>query len=81
MSRKFSLKKLFITSAAAILAVGVSVSMMPQDAYAQATEGRQFGAKAGEIVNEALQFMNGNQHSAALGKLNQAITLPDLNRL
>ena len=79
MSRKFSLKKLFVTSAAAILAVGVSVSMMPQDAYAQATEGRQFGAKAGEIVNEALQFMNGNQHSAALGKLNQAITLPDLN--
>ncbi|WP_409433457.1 tetratricopeptide repeat protein [Litorimonas sp. RW-G-Af-16] len=48
-------------------------------AVAQDGEGRQFSAKAGEIVNEALQLINGNQHSAALGPLNKALALPELN--
>ena len=42
-------------------------------------EGRQFGAATGEIVNEALQFINSNQHSAALGKLSEALNNPSLN--
>ena len=40
---------------------------------------RQFGAKAGEIVNAALEFINTDQHSAALGELNKALAIPDLN--
>ncbi len=53
--------------------------LVDNTAHAQAQEGRQFGAKAGEVVNEALQFINSGQHAAALGKLNQAIALPELN--
>lgn len=45
----------------------------------QPTEGRQFGAKAGTIVNEALEFINAEQHSAALGALSKALALPELN--
>ena len=42
-------------------------------------EGRQFSAKAGAIVNEALTFMNEDQYSAALTSLNKALALPELN--
>jgi tetratricopeptide (TPR) repeat protein len=65
--------------AAAFMLSGAVAVMLPAQAYAQAPEGRQFGAKAGEIVNEALQFMNSNQYSAALSKLNEAAALPELN--
>jgi len=60
------------------------------DAYAQRAkrnnpqaeepiEGRQFGAKAGEIVNEALTEITEERHSAALAILAKALALPDLN--
>ncbi len=45
----------------------------------QPTEGRQFSAKAGEVVNEALQQMNSNNNAAAISTLQRAIALPDLN--
>lgn len=72
---KFSL--LSLLSSAALAFGAVSVSGVTQSAYAQ--EGRQFSAKAGEVVNEALQFINSGQHSAALSKLTEASRLPELN--
>ncbi|HID36053.1 MAG TPA: hypothetical protein EYP39_01545, partial [Ghiorsea sp.] len=45
----------------------------------QPVEGRQFGAKAGAVVNEAQELRAANQHSAAISKLSQALALPDLN--
>ena len=71
------------------LLCGTFFALTVDDAYAQRAnrnneqpepiEGRQFGAKAGEIVNEALTFITSEQHSAALGKLSQALALPVLN--
>jgi len=77
-TQHFSLKSLLMTGAIAVLTLGSVTVSLTQTAYAQ-EEGRQFGAKAGEVVNEALQFMNGNQHSAALGKLQEAMSIGDLN--
>ena len=68
--------------AVAVMATGVSPVSFVSDAVAQEnapTEGRQFGAKAGAVVNEALQFMNNNQYGPAVSKLNEAISLSDLN--
>ena len=48
-------------------------------ATAQDQQSRQFSAKAGEVVNAALQFINTDQYSAALSELNKAIAFPDLN--
>jgi len=45
----------------------------------QPTEGRQFGAKAGGMVNEAMTVAGEEQYSAALGMLSKALALPDLN--
>ncbi len=42
-------------------------------------EGRQFSSKAGEIVHEALELVNEEQHSAALAVMAKALALPDLN--
>ena len=47
-------------------------------AYAQ-EEGRQFGAKAGELVNSANELLRSNQASAAISSLNQALAIPDIN--
>jgi len=81
--KRASLKKMIGVSAVALLAIS-GVSELPafsSAAYAQdaPTEGRQFSAKAGEIVNEALQLINSNQHSAALGKLGEALGISPLN--
>jgi len=75
-----SLKHILGTTALAFLAAGfVSVSMA-SPAYGQSeSEGRQFSAKAGEAVNEALQLINSEQHSAALSQLSNVLTFPDLN--
>jgi len=43
------------------------------------TEGRQFGAKAGAIVNEALEFMTADNFTAANVSLGKALALPKLN--
>jgi len=77
------------------LALGVAITgafsiAVVDEAHAQRTkrnndkpdkpvEGRQFGAKAGAIVNEALMEVNEERHSAALGIMAKALALPDLN--
>lgn len=50
-----------------------------QSAYAQSAEGRQFSSKAGGVVNDALTFINENQHQAAISKLGEALALTNLN--
>ena len=73
MTMTNSVKRFTGLALASVMLVGaVSAPAMAQDA---ATEGRQFGSKAGAIVNEALTFMNGNQTGAAISKLNEALTL------
>ncbi|MBC6403237.1 MAG: hypothetical protein GDA39_00670 [Hyphomonadaceae bacterium] len=75
-----SFKQALYVGAAAVLSVASTLSVMaPSVAHAQATEGRQFGAKAGAIVNEALQFLNSNEFASAAAKLKEAISLSDLN--
>jgi len=66
-------------SASLVIGGSAMVTAMTVAPAAAQEEGRQFGAKAGAIVNEALQFINSNQHSAAIGKLNEAIAIPELN--
>lgn len=74
-----SLKSALFASAVAALSVSfISVELGQNVAYAQ-DEGRQFSAATGEIVNAALQFLNSDQYSAALGELSKAIALPDTN--
>lgn len=78
-TKTFSLKKWLCLGAVAVLSCSAVTLAVPTEAYAQEAEGRQFGAKAGAVVNEALQLINGSQHSAALNKLNEAISIPDIN--
>lgn len=79
--KKSSLKKLISATALALVAIGATTYVLPNaDAYAQdVPEGRQFSAKAGEIVNAANELVTANQHSAALSKLSEALALPELN--
>ncbi|HFE38748.1 MAG TPA: hypothetical protein ENK06_10095 [Gammaproteobacteria bacterium] len=81
--RKIKWGKLVATSVLTLMMGGVVMNIAVTPAYAQEEkkpdEGRQFGAKAGAIVNEALQFINEDQHSAALAQLNKALALKDLN--
>ena len=78
MRLKFSKTTLASLLGGTALCLGaLGTSGFVSTAYAQ--EGRQFSAKAGETVNEALQLINGNQHSAALSKLGQALSIPELN--
>ena len=78
--RNTSLKRILAMTSFAVLTAGsVSVSLTAP-VYAQsASEGRQFSSKAGEAVNEALQLINSEQHSAALSQLSNVLTFPDLN--
>ena len=86
---KFSLKQIIGTTALALIGVSFIGEFVGDDAYAQRanrnrdapapTEGRQFSAQAGEVVNEALQLINSNQHSAALSKLSEALSISPLN--
>lgn len=77
-----------------LLLCGGAYALNVDDAYAQRsardradnkeqaeepTEGRQFSAKAGAIVNEALTFMNEEKNSEGLASLNKALALPKLN--
>jgi len=80
--KKSSLKKMIGATALALVAVTAAPSIMQSNmAFAQdaATEGRQFSAKAGEAVNEALTLINSNQHSAAVSQLSNVLAFPDLN--
>ncbi len=77
-----SIKKLLLSATWSVLAIGATQLALVPMASAQdeqPAEGRQFGAKAGAVVNEALQFMNDNQYSPALNKLNEAAAISDLN--
>jgi len=79
MLREISKKSLMSLLSGTALCFGViGVSGITTAAYGQ-TEGRQFSAKAGEVVNAALQFINSNQHSAALSKLSEALNISPLN--
>jgi len=88
MTQSFSLKKALFSAVLAVTTTGVISVSFVQDANAQRNrnsqqeapaEGRQFSAKAGEIVLEAQNFMTANQHSAALGKLSEALGISPLN--
>jgi len=78
--RRKSLKSIFMTGVIIALSSGfIAAEFNVSETVAHAQEGRQFGAKAGQVVNDALQFINSNQHAAALGKLNEAIGISGLN--
>ena len=78
-TKKSSLKTLITATALALVAVTAAPSFMASSGTAFAQEGRQFSAKAGEAVNEALQLINSNQHSAALSQLSNVLNFPELN--
>ncbi|WP_371397522.1 tetratricopeptide repeat protein [Fretibacter rubidus] len=67
---------------ALVLGTAATVSVMtaaPAMAQDPAAEGRQFGAKAGELVNTANELLRENQAAAAISSLNQALAIPDIN--
>ena len=79
---KMSIKKFLLATAVASMSISfASVQTGTNLAVAQETpqESRQFGAAAGELVNAALQLINADQYSPALGELNKALAVPDLN--
>lgn len=78
MSTSFSTLKSALMGAS--MAFGaVAVTSMAMAVPAQAQETRQFGAKAGELVNQANEMLRSNQSSAAIGVLNNALSIPDIN--
>jgi len=78
MSTAFSTLKSALMGASIAFGAVSAVSVMTA-AAAQAQEARQFGAKAGELVNQANEMLRGNQSSAAIGVLNQALSIPEIN--
>ena len=80
--RKTSLRtraaSLLGASLLAVAAVGLSGVASPNAAFAQ-EEGRQFSAKSGEKVNEALQLASNGNTQAAVSLLQGLISEPDLN--
>ncbi len=76
-----SMKTWLCMGVAAVLSVGTLSLVAPTTAMAQdaPTEGRQFGAKAGEKVLEAQNMMTANNFSGALAKLNESLAIPELN--
>jgi len=83
LSRKknaaMKLRTLLGASLLALSTIGAVNMTVLSAAQAQEPEARQFTAKAGEIVLEAQNFMTAEQYSAALGKLSEALALPELN--
>jgi len=77
--KKMSLRNLLAASALTFALSSGMMAISTGTAHAQAAEGRQFGSKAGQIVNDALQFINSEQWGAALNKLNEALGLSELN--
>ncbi len=72
-------KTLLSASFLAVSTIGAVNMAVISPVYAQDPEPRQFSAKTGEIVLEAQNFMTAEQYSAALGKLSEALALPELN--
>lgn len=79
MTKHFSTLKSALMSVSLVVGGGAAITMMAAAPAIAQEEGRQFGAKAGTVVNDALTFINSNQHSAAISKLNEALALPELN--
>lgn len=79
--KKMSLRNLLAASAMTFALSSGMMAISANAAFAQeaAAEGRQFGSKAGQIVNEALTFITSEQWGSALSKLNEALTVPELN--
>lgn len=87
--QKFSFKRFLMLGALVVATSGGLQAIMVEEAHAQRNrnnnqeqpvpEGRQFGAKAGEIVLEAQNMMTANSFSPALAKLNEALAIPELN--
>ena len=79
--KKSSLKKLIAATALALVSA-TALPLVSTSGFAveqEATEGRQFSAKAGEAVNAALQLINNDQHKEALVALNAVLVFPTLN--
>ena len=86
-----SLVRLFTGSALAVITCAAFMVVSVDDAYAQRAkrnnnsqdtapaEGRQFSAKAGEIVVAAQEFMKLEQYGPAISELNRALGMPELN--
>ena len=75
-----SLKKMVLMAALTVFSTGFVAAELGLETFtAQAQGDRQFGTKAGMLVNDALELSRTGQHSAAIGKLNEAISLTDLN--
>lgn len=79
MTKHFKTLKSALLSTTLVLGGAAFVTAVTVTSASAQEEGRQFGAKAGTVVNDALTFINSDQHSAAVGKLNEALALPDLN--
>lgn len=79
MKFKKSIARITAVSLVALSATFVTTATFTVAAEAQAVEGRQFGSAAGQMVNDAQTLAASNQFGAAIGKLNEAISLPDLN--
>lgn len=62
----------------AVAAIGLSTALPTSTAHAQ-EEGRQFTAKTGEKVNEALTAANAGNNQQAVNILNGALSEPELN--
>ena len=76
---KLSLKSALFASAVATMGVSFAATSVGVNvAYAQDAS-RQFSAATGEIVNNALQFLNSDQYQAALSELSKAVAIPDTN--
>lgn len=79
MNLRQSLAKVSVAAMVA-LSVGLTATMtFSATAEAQSPEGRQFGSKSGQLVNDAQTLAQSNQYGAALAKLNEAIAIPELN--
>ena len=62
----------------AVATIGLSSALPASTAFAQ-EEGRQFNAKSGEKVNEALTAANAGNNQLAVNILNETLSWPDLN--
>ncbi|MEE9272423.1 MAG: hypothetical protein V3U57_04055 [Robiginitomaculum sp.] len=70
---------LLMQGVVAVFISGVVINLTAVTSAAQDAESRQFGAKAGQIVNNALKLVKDEQHVAAIAELSKALAMPDLN--
>ena len=84
-----SKRSMFKTGLMTLVAASATMAICVDSAYAQRAnrnnqepapaEGRQFGAKTGAIVLAAQEFMAADNYGAAVGELNKALGIPDIN--